>query len=87
LRVFDHTKRIGYESGPSILQHFGAAICKQAFRLFDSSRFGAIIFRDFCCALSIICLGSSDEKIRFLFDLFDLDRDGFLSRKELVLMF
>ena len=54
-----------------MLQVFGSNICKHAFKLFDSSRVGQIIFRDFCCALSIICLGGSNEKIRFLFDLFD----------------
>lgn len=86
LRIFDHTKREGHEKGASILQNFGPTICKQAFRLFDSSRVGTIVFRDFCCALSIICLGGSNEKIRFLFDLFDLDRDGLLSRKELTLL-
>jgi len=31
-------------------------------------------------------LGSSNEKLRFLFDLFDLDRDGLLSRKELLVL-
>ena len=66
-----------------MLQIFGPTICKQAFGLFDSSRMGSIIFRDFCCALSIICLGSINEKLRFLFDLFDLDYDSLLSRKEL----
>jgi Ca2+-binding EF-hand superfamily protein len=36
--------------------------------------------------LSIISLGGSNEKARFLFDLFDLDRDGYLSAKELTLL-
>lgn len=40
-------------------------------------------FREFCCGLSIICLSSTNEKIRFVFDLFDLDRDGYLNRQEL----
>lgn len=72
-----------FDNGHSILQVFGPTISKHAFRLFDSSRLGSIIFIDFCCALSIICLGSTNEKIRFLFDLFDLDRDSLLNKKEL----
>ena len=50
--------------------------------MFDRNKIGQLDFREFCCALSIICLGSTNEKLRFFFDLFDLDRDGFLSRKE-----
>ncbi len=75
LKVFDNSQ--------SILEVFGPTISKQAFRLFDSSRAGSVTFRDFCCALSIICLGSTNEKIRFLFDLFDLDRDSLLNKKEM----
>ena len=84
LRVFDHTKKEGYETGQSILKMFGPNVCKKAFSLFNRNREGELDFRNFCCALSIICLGSTDEKFRFLFDLFDLDCDGLLSRKELL---
>ena len=86
LRVFDHTKKEGYEQGSSILKLFGPAVCKQAFRLFNRNRDEQLDFRNFCCALSIICLGSANEKFRFIFDLFDIDSDGFLSRKELLFM-
>jgi Ca2+-binding EF-hand superfamily protein len=55
-------------------------VAESAFRLFDRDRSGFIDFREFCCGLSIICLSSTNEKIRFVFDLFDLDRDGYLNR-------
>lgn len=55
-------------------------MAESAFRLFDRDRSGFIDFREFCCGLSIICLSSTNEKIRFVFDLFDLDRDGYLNR-------
>ena len=51
--------------------------------MFDRDRSGFIDFREFCCGLSIISLSSTNEKIRFVFDLFDLDRDGYLNRPEL----
>ncbi len=82
MKIFDHTKKEGYEKGQSILKMFGTNVCKKAFQLFNRNREGELDFRNFCCALSIICLGSTVEKFRFLFDLFDLDCDGQLTRKE-----
>ena len=76
--MFDHTR----SCGSSLLKTFGPNTARQAFRLFDRNKMGQVDFREFCCALSIICLGSTNEKIRFAFDLFDIDRDGVLSRKE-----
>jgi Ca2+-binding EF-hand superfamily protein len=70
--------------GSSILKIFGPSVCKKAFLLFNRNREGELDFRNFCCALSIICLGSTNEKFRFMFDLFDVDCDGLLSRKELL---
>lgn len=58
-------------------------MAESAFRLFDRDRSGFIDFREFCCGLSIITLSSTNEKIRFVFDLFDLDKDGYLNRQEL----
>ena len=58
-------------------------MAESAFKLFDRDRSGFIDFRAFCCGLSIICLSSNNEKIRFIFDLFDLDRDGYLNKHEL----
>lgn len=58
-------------------------VAESAFKLFDRDKSGFIDFREFCCGLSIICLSSNNEKIRFIFDLFDLDRDGYLNRQEL----
>lgn len=58
-------------------------MAEQAFKLFDRDKSGFVDFREFCCGLSIICLSGTNEKIRFIFDLFDLDRDGYLNKTEL----
>lgn len=86
LKVFDHTKKEGHEVGSSLLKVFGPTVCRKAFLLFNRNMEGEIDFRNFCCALSIICLGSTNEKFRFIFDLFDINCDGLLSRKELLQM-
>lgn len=57
-------------------------MAESAFRLFDRDLSGLIEFREFCCGLSIICLSSTNEKIRFIFDMFDIDRDGYLNKQE-----
>lgn len=54
-----------------------------AFHLFDQDKSGTVDFREFCCALSLICLSGNNEKVRFVFDLFDLDRDGYLNKTEI----
>jgi len=36
--------------------------------------------------LSIVCLSSPDEKIKFIFDLFDIDRDDTLNKQEFKLL-
>ena len=58
-------------------------MAESAFKLFDRNKTGVIDFREFCCGLSIISLSGTSEKIRFVFDLFDLDRDGYLNKSEL----
>jgi len=80
--VFDHSQRKDHQQGSSILKLFSPTVARQAFRLFDRDKNGSIDFKEFCCALSIICLGSTNEKLRFTFDLFDIDRDSYLSKKE-----
>ena len=55
-----------------------------AFKFFDQDNTGIIDFREFCCALSLICLSGTEEKIKFIFELFDQDRDDFLNSSEIL---
>eukprot|EP00941_MAST-03F_sp_MAST-3F-sp1_P001377 g1377.t1 len=59
------------------------SIASNAFRLFDHDDNGTLDVREFCVAISLCCVASREEKVRLVFDLFDLNGDGRLSANEL----
>eukprot|EP00931_Biecheleriopsis_adriatica_P059602 TRINITY_DN35688_c0_g1_i2.p1 TRINITY_DN35688_c0_g1~~TRINITY_DN35688_c0_g1_i2.p1 ORF type:complete len:2117 (+),score=462.65 TRINITY_DN35688_c0_g1_i2:173-6523(+) len=63
------------------LQDMPKSVAESAFRMFDTDNSGKLNFREFCCALALCCqlMSSDDEKIRFVFDMFDTNDDGLLS--------
>jgi Kv channel-interacting protein len=42
--------------------------------------------KDFLMGLSILSRGTMDEKLRWIFNLYDLNRDGKITRDELLLV-
>ena len=57
------------------------------FNLFDENGDGAISFCEFICGLSILCMTADHrEKLRFSFQIYDLDRDKKISREDLTRM-
>lgn len=52
------------------------------FRLFDANSDGILEFRDFCNGLAILQKGTKQEKLEFLFELFDLNGDKFIDKTE-----
>jgi len=59
---------------------------ERLFLRFDRKQKGRIDYEDFATGLSICTKSSHEEKLRFLFSLYDLRDDGHIDRAELVTM-
>jgi len=53
------------------------------FSTLDHEDSGIITFEDFVIGLSILVRGTLEEKVRWMFTLYDQDRDGYISREEM----
>uniref|UniRef100_A0A665V445 Kv channel interacting protein 2 n=1 Tax=Echeneis naucrates TaxID=173247 RepID=A0A665V445_ECHNA len=53
------------------------------FEAFDTQNNGAVNFEDFVISLSIILRGSVTDKLNWAFNLYDLNKDGCITREEM----
>ncbi|KAF0039731.1 hypothetical protein F2P81_007966 [Scophthalmus maximus] len=53
------------------------------FNAFDTGSSGSIMFEDFVSALSILLRGSVTEKLQWTFNLYDINRDGYINKEEM----
>ena len=53
------------------------------FQAFDTNGDEVVDFTELVCGLSLLCGASADERVRAVFDLFDTDGDGTMSRPEM----
>ena len=57
--------------------------CDYVFNVIDSSKSGSITFKDFVLVFSHISFGEFKDRCEFAFKLFDLDKDGKISKSEM----
>eukprot|EP00041_Stephanoeca_diplocostata_P015782 m.302725 g.302725 ORF g.302725 m.302725 type:complete len:428 (+) comp20151_c1_seq2:195-1478(+) len=62
-------------------------IAERLFLFFDRDGNGVIDFVEFVAGLSVLCKGSHDEKITYVFKGYDLGNKGYLTKNDLRLMF
>ncbi|XP_054901475.1 ubiquitin carboxyl-terminal hydrolase 32 isoform X4 [Poeciliopsis prolifica] len=60
-----------------------SSLSEGLFHAFDENRDNHIDFKEISCGLSACCRGPVAERQKFCFKVFDVDRDGILSRDEL----
>lgn len=56
------------------------------FATLDQNSDGTVNFEDFLVGLSILLRGTIDEKLRWIFSLYDINKDGKVTRDELQLV-
>ncbi|KAJ8604660.1 hypothetical protein CTAYLR_006520 [Chrysophaeum taylorii] len=71
-------------------EHFGEYVCgfpglhgEQVFTAFDTKQTGNLDFEEFVSGLARSARGTREEKVKFLFQIYDLKRDGYVSKSEL----
>jgi Ca2+-binding EF-hand superfamily protein len=69
----------------TFLQYFplNGLLGERLFVQFDTKKTGYIDFDEFIIGLSIVCRGSNDDKIHFVFNMYDISHDNTVSKQEL----
>ncbi|XP_027697632.1 Kv channel-interacting protein 1 isoform X2 [Vombatus ursinus] len=53
------------------------------FNAFDTTQTGSVKFEDFVTALSILLRGTVHEKLRWTFNLYDINKDGYINKEKM----
>ncbi|XP_055029997.1 guanylyl cyclase inhibitory protein [Misgurnus anguillicaudatus] len=61
-----------------------AEYAEQIFRTLDNNEDGVVDFREYVTAISMLIEGSTVEKLRWSFKLYDKDKDGAITRSEML---
>ncbi|CAJ0920591.1 unnamed protein product [Ranitomeya imitator] len=84
LKAQSRTGRFDLETFvPLISPPIHQSLSEGLFNAFDENRDNHIDFKEISCGLSACCRGPLAERQKFCFKVFDIDRDGVLSRTDL----
>ncbi|XP_075242651.1 neuronal calcium sensor 1-like isoform X2 [Convolutriloba macropyga] len=56
------------------------------FNTFERDQYGNVLFQEFLQTMSVILKGDTEQKLEWIFKLYDIDRDQVLSRQDLKLV-
>ncbi|EQC37175.1 CAMK/CAMK1 protein kinase [Saprolegnia diclina VS20] len=59
---------------------------ERLFAVFDKNASGAISFYELVAGLAVLCRGSREEKLKFIFDLYDVTERGAISKRDMITM-
>ncbi|XP_009474640.1 PREDICTED: calsenilin-like, partial [Nipponia nippon] len=54
------------------------------FDAFDADRNGALCFQDFVIGLSVLLRGTVQQKLKWAFNLYDINKDGYITKEEML---
>ncbi|KFQ45038.1 Kv channel-interacting protein 4, partial [Nestor notabilis] len=54
------------------------------FNAFDTDHNGSVSFEDFVMGLSILLRGTVQEKLKWAFNLYDINKDGYITKEEML---
>ncbi|XP_015223155.2 ubiquitin carboxyl-terminal hydrolase 32 isoform X2 [Lepisosteus oculatus] len=84
LKAQSRTGRFDLETFlPLVSPPIHTSLSEGLFHAFDENRDNHIDFKEISCGLSACCRGPLAERQKFCFKVFDVDRDGALSRSEI----
>lgn len=81
-REIINTELTAYEFAETLSLRPDAVFVKQMFALVDTDGNGYISFREFLNMIIIFAKGSPDDKAKLMFDIYDIDHSGKLTRAE-----
>jgi len=85
----DGTSVINKEQFQAILQSANIQTANQGFldelfNAFDKNNDGTVNFIEFCTGLSVMLKGTSEEKLKLSFEIYDQDKSGKISQSEMM---